>query len=275
MKRLRVGAGIALILFAATATPLFGQTEPASPVTEVPLEVRDALTLSPFYKKYVAYHRFPIVSSAKVSDAALLEAHYLISRMLVDRPDIVRALIRNKVRFAVMAPTEQTTDIPEHSDLKPKEYWDKRARGLGATRARPAVSCGEENLLNLKGDRYSKENILIHEFAHAIHEMGLNSIDRRFDRDLQAAYARSMEAGLWKKTYAATNYKEYWAEGVQSYFDCNNPPNAVHNDINTREKLAKYDPDLFRLIDDVFRQSKFRYVRYDQRHLLTKPGSQD
>jgi hypothetical protein len=52
---------------------------------------------------------------------------------------------------------------------------------------------------------------------------------------------------------------------VQSYFDCNNPPNAVHNDVNTREKLAKYDPDLFALIDDVFRQSKYRYVRYDKR----------
>jgi alpha-glucosidase len=119
--------------------------------------------------------------------------------------------------------------------------------------------------LNLKGDRYAKENILIHEFAHAIHEMGLNSIDRRFDQNLRAAYARAMELGLWDKTYAATNYKEYWAEGVQSYFDCNNPPNAVHNDVNTRAKLVVYDPDLFALIDDVFRQSKFRYVRYDKR----------
>jgi alpha-glucosidase len=191
--------------------------------------------------------------------------------MLVDRQDVLKALIKNKVRFAVMAPTEMTTDIPEHSDLTPKEYWDKRARGLGATRSRPAVSCGEENLLNRKGDRYAKENILIHEFAHAIHEMGLNSIDRRFDQQLRAAYARAMETGLWDKTYAATNHKEYWAEGVQSYFDCNNPPNAVHNDINTREKLAKYDPDLFALIDDVFRQSKFRYVRYDKRHLPKPP----
>jgi len=34
---------------------------------------------------------------------------------------------------------------------------------------------------------------------------------------------------------------------------------------NTREKLKKYDPDLFSLVDEVYRQSKFRYVRYDQR----------
>jgi alpha-glucosidase len=252
-----VALGAAPTLRAQNATP--------TAVTAVPTAARDAFKLSPFYKKYVDYHGFPIVSSEKVSDAGLLEARYLIGKMLADREDIVKALIKNKVRFAVMAPTEMTTDIPEHSDLTPKEYWDKRARGLGATRQRPAVSCGEENLLNLEGDRYFNENILIHEFAHAIHEMGLNSIDRSFDQRLRAAYARAMETGLWVKTYAATNHMEYWAEGVQSYFDCNAPPGGVHNDINTREKLARYDPDLFGLIDDVFRQSKYRYVRYDKR----------
>jgi photosystem II stability/assembly factor-like uncharacterized protein len=76
-----------------------------------------------------------------------------------------------------------------------------------------------------------------------------------------------MEKGLWKNTYAATNAGEYWAECVQSYFDCNNPPNkGVHNDINTREKLEKYDPEIFQLIDEVFKKSKFRYVRYDKRN---------
>jgi hypothetical protein len=35
---------------------------------------------------------------------------------------------------------------------------------------------------------------------------------------------------------------------------------------NTREKLRKYDPDLFTLVDELYKQSKFRYVRYDRRH---------
>ncbi len=34
---------------------------------------------------------------------------------------------------------------------------------------------------------------------------------------------------------------------------------------NTREKLQKSDPDLFALVDEVYKQSKFRYVRYGQR----------
>jgi alpha-glucosidase len=174
-------------------------------------------------------------------------------------------LIKNNIRLAVMAPTEQTTDIPEHSDLTPKDYWDKRARGLGATRARPAVSCGEENLLNLKGDRYHNENILVHEFAHAIHEMGLNYVDAKFDARLRGIFDRAIAKGLWEKTYAATNHKEFWAEGVQSYFDTNAPKGGVHNDIDKREKLARYDPELFQIIDETFKQSTWRYERYDKR----------
>src|SRR6516225_7101154 len=102
--------------------------------------------LDPFYKKHVSVNGFPVVGSAKVSDYAVLEAAYLIEKMLAKRPDILAALVKNKVRCAVMAYSERTTDIPEHSDLKDPAYWNRRARGLGPTRIRPAVSCAEENL---------------------------------------------------------------------------------------------------------------------------------
>ncbi|QVL31843.1 hypothetical protein KIH39_23900 [Telmatocola sphagniphila] len=235
-----------------------------------PAEVVKEWKLSPFYKKYLDSHGLPILSSEHVSDAGLREAEYIVNQMLKDRPDIRKAIVKNKIRLAVMSPQEQTTDIPEHSDLTPKDYWDKRARGLGATLHRPAVSCGEENLLNLKGDRYNGENILVHEFAHVIHEMGLNYIDPKFDDKLKGIYKSALEEGLWKKTYAATNHKEYWAETVQSYFDCNASNNHDHNDINTRDKLAKYDPRIFQLIDEVFKKSSWKYVRYDQRKKAPK-----
>ena len=50
-------------------------------------------------------------------------------------------------------------------------------------------------------------------------------------------------------------------DGAQAYFDCMRPQFGA----NTREKLQKYDPDLFALVDEVYKQSKFRYVRYDRR----------
>src|SRR5262249_38378769 len=122
-------------------------------------------------------------------------------------------------------------------------------------------SCGEENLLNLRGDRYNRENILIHEFNHAIHQQGLRVVDPTFDRRLRETYQAAMDKGLWKNTYVATDPGEYWAEGAQAYFDGMRPQFGA----NTREKLREYDPRLFQLVDEVYRQSKFRYVRYDQR----------
>jgi hypothetical protein len=229
-------------------------------VTEVPEPVIKKFSLdTTFYKKHLDYKGFSILSSAKVSDEALLEARYLIDKMLGDREDILKAMIKRGGRFMVMAPTEMTTDVPEQRHMKddPKTDWDKRARGLGGKLS----SCGEENLLNLKGDRYNQENILIHEFNHAIHQQGLRDVDPTFDRRLKETYQAAMDKGLWKNTYLTTNHSEYWSEGVQAYFDCMRPQFGA----NTREKLEKYDEGLFKLVDEVYKQSKFRYVRYDKR----------
>jgi alpha-glucosidase len=246
----------------ATRIGAFRILEDEPKVTDVPKAVIKKFDLdTTFYKKHVDYKGFSILSSAKVSDAALLEARSLIDKLLADRPDILQAMIKRGCRFMVMAPTEMTTDVPEQRHMKndPKTDWDKRARGLGDKLS----SCGEENLLNLRGDRYRKENILIHEFNHAIHQQGLHEIDPTFDDRLKKTYLAAMAKGLWKGMYSATDRNEYWAEGVQAYFDCMRPQFGA----NTREKLEKYDKDLFKLVDEVYRQSKFRYVRYDQRKL--------
>ncbi len=254
-------------VFFACAMSMAKEPVPGFRITTPPTDWK----LSPVYVKHVSVHGFPVLGSAKVSNHAILEAANLIDKMLVHRKDILEALAKNKVRFAVMSVVERTTDIPEHGDLKPAKYWDRRARELGPTRARPAVSCGEENLLGLPGDPYAKESILVHEFAHAIHLMGLNSIDKDFDQRLRQTYRAALERGLWKGTYAASNPEEYWAEGVQSWFDTNRANDHDHNDVDTRAKLEKYDPALAKLIASVFRDNPWRYQhpakRKDKGHL--------
>ncbi len=213
------------------------------------------LELSPFYEKHIDLDGFSIVASARVPDAALLAARNIIRRMIAHKPVLLQTLVRRRVRVAIMAESEKTTDIPEHSHLTPKAYWDKRARGLGATQRSLVCSCAEENLLDYPSDRYHGENILIHEFAHTLHEMAIVTLDETFDARLGKAYADAVGRGLWKDTYAATNHKEYWAEGVQSWFDANREAPAadgIHNEINTNQELRAYDPGLAALISEWF-----------------------
>jgi hypothetical protein len=241
----------------ANTQPAVEKNRSEPKVTAIPEDVVKRYDLdTTFYKKHLDYKGFSILSSDKVSDTALFEARYLIDQLLHDREDILKAMIKSGCRFMVMSPTEMTTDVPEQRHWD-KAYWDKRARGMGGKLS----SCGEENLLNLKGDRYNKENILIHEFNHAIHQQGLRLVDPTFNDRLKEAFKKAMDKGLWKGTYLTTNHSEYWAEGVQAYFDCMRPQYGA----NTREKLEEYDNELFKLVDEVYKQSPYRYVRYDKR----------
>ena len=124
-------------------------------VTEPSPEIRERFGLTGFYDQWLDVGGLPIVASHRVQPHALLEARFLILQMLGHRPDVLAAMAANGVRYTVMAHDEWTTDVPEHADLAPARYWDRRARGLGATRHRPSVSCGEENLLGFPGDPYA------------------------------------------------------------------------------------------------------------------------
>ena len=116
-------------------------------------------------------------------------------------------------------------------------------------------------MLAYPGDPYSTENILIHEFAHNIHLRGLVNLDDSFDTRLKQAYDRAMNQGLWKGKYASTNHAEYFAEGVQSWFDNNRPPDHDHNHVDTRKELREYDPSLAALCEEVFGETKLVYTK--------------
>ncbi len=253
---LSLGAAIlSLCASSAAPTPLVPQPTP------VPPALRAEFKLDAFYQKFVSAHGLPVVGSSNVTDFALREAAWIVEQMLTSRPEILTAMASNKTRLAVMAHNEYTTDIPEHRHLKSRVFWDRRARGLGATPDAPAVSCAEENLLCYPRDPYSTENICIHEFAHAIHEMGMSTIDPTFDRRLNEAHRSATNRNLWKGTYAYTNPSEYWAEGVQSWFDNNRENDALHNHVNTRIELKEYDPALAGLCREVFGEGSWRYYK--------------
>ena len=63
-----------------------------------------------------------------------------------------------------------------------------------------------------------------------------------------------------KQCYAGKNRAEYWAEGVQCWYDTNRTMDHDHNHIHTRKQLKAYDPVLAKLCADVLGDSKWRFV---------------
>ncbi|MBN2214865.1 MAG: hypothetical protein JW723_11520 [Bacteroidales bacterium] len=223
-----------------------------------------SLGLDPFYKKYADANGFPVISSWRVPDKALLKAAEIIIYMTDNLPGPVVDKMRNTgVKVGVMARYEGTTDIPEHKHLENDTSinWDVRARGLGGYIELPLTTCAEENLLCYQIDKYHAEDILIHEFAHTIHLVGIIQVDTAINSKLQHALDQALAAGKWENTYAGTNIYEYWAEGVQDWFNVNAEvpqPDGKHNHINTRDELKAYDPGLYAILKCYFTETTQR-----------------
>jgi len=94
--------------------------------------------------------------------------------------------------------------------------------------------------------------VILHELAHAYHHQFLGFDEPR----IKAAYDKAMKAGLYQnvlmyngkmvRAYAATNHKEYFAEGTEAYF--------YRNDFYpfVRAELKQYDPVLHDLLVDIW-----------------------
>lgn len=221
-----------------------------------------ALKLDSFYKRYLNANGIHIVCSQKVPDAAILKAYEIVTFMTNDLPKPVLKNMQNHgVRVGVMGRYEGTTDIPEHAYLKDDTTlnWDLRARGLGGDLDLPLTTCAEENLLCYQIDKYHAEDILIHEFAHTIHFVGIMPLDSSFNAHLKKCMDEAIAIGKYENTYAITNIYEYWAEGVQNWFNTNAEvaiTDGKHNQVNTREEMKHYDPALYKIINKYFSNFK-------------------
>jgi hypothetical protein len=222
---------------------------PACEVKPIPASLRTGYELPAFYTRYADADGVPIIASAAPADEALHRACLLVFDYARARADVKAALLRQKIRFAVMGAREKTVDLPEFAHLGDIDW---RARGLGSV---PIAVCAEENVLcDRSTDRWRGESICVHEFAHTMHLGGYAVADKTFNTRLDAAYRAAKAAGLYKNTYAESQAAEYLAEGVQDWYDTNleaNPPNGVHNEINTRAELKRYDPTLYALLAEV------------------------
>ena len=246
-------------------------------VTAPPPEIVERFKLdTSFYKKYADANGYPILGSARVSDAALAIVRDQVNYMLGNRPDVRDTMIAHGGRIVVMAETEYTMDIPEQrrwvvpkyldprltqqeraryyepgglGSMSAEGYWNPRARGMGGT----LTSCAEENVLGFYHTRYWGTNICVHEFSHGIMGAGIGNADPQWFQEIVDSYKHAKAACLHTADgYAGNTFNEYWAGGVEWY---------VGNGGKDRAGLKVEDPRLYELISRLIPEDRYLPVR--------------
>jgi hypothetical protein len=122
-------------------------------------------------------------------------------------------------------------------------YDERLAKKVHITRA--------ANLLS-RGQMLKHPAVILHELAHAYHDQVLGFDEPR----IVEAYKAAMKKGLYDKVllytgdrvrhYAATNHKEYFAEGTESFF--------YRNDFYpfVAAELEEHDPRLYKILEEIW-----------------------
>jgi hypothetical protein len=212
-----------------------------------------------YYKKYTfigtSNISIPIVSGANVSDLALDRAAILCNLLVRTYPSYALYSLRSqRIYIAIFANNEFPNVLPGWpSNFDASRYGG----GFGPTTTFRVCGIHEGDILKNSFDRYPIENIVVHEFSHAIKDFALEIDNSKFKSLVQTNYDNAIKGKKWVNTYAASNSTEYWAECIQSYFNVNtNGPvggDGVHNEVNTRTELEKYDAGIYKLIDETYK----------------------
>jgi dipeptidyl-peptidase-4 len=142
-----------------------------------------------------------------------------------------------KVEIWIEHSHPELTSMQYHPGVK----W-LTARGYDARLAKKVHITHAENLL--KRDQLLKHPaVILHELAHGYHDQVLGFDEPR----VMEAYKSAMEAKLYDKVllfngkmvraYAATDHKEYFAEGVEAYFYRNDFYPFVRAELNIHDPL--------------------------------------
>jgi hypothetical protein len=245
-----------------------------------PLRVQPSVVAPParfkfdaYYTKFTFAREFPVLGSNRVSDAALLKANDTVRKMFAYRHDVLKAMIAGGARLVVLGRDEHLSDLPEFAGDKSRAELDL-VRYLDYTPALKLMVVPEENVLGLPKEPFAGRCMTVSVFAKGLYraaglrpadpefenrrdkqqyELRVKRLDVEFDRKLSKLLEAATEKNLWKGTAAARDRAEYWAAGVEAYFDAAGTgvaPSGADRPIASREMLKAYDPDLFALVDE-------------------------
>jgi predicted metalloprotease with PDZ domain/dipeptidyl aminopeptidase/acylaminoacyl peptidase len=231
------------------------------------------LKIDPYYTKLTYAREFIVLGSGQVSDRALLKANDLIRKMFAYRHDVLKAMIADGIRLVVLGRQERLGDLPEFRQAAAQPGFDE-VRYCDLLPSRKVMVVPEENVLALPGEPFAGRCMVVSVFARALHsvvglrpadpdfdrrrdkqqyELRVTRLDVTFDGRLAKLYEQAAAKLLWNGSAAARSRVEYWAAGVEAYFDAAGdqpPPSRAERPIITREALRAYDPELYALVDE-------------------------
>lgn len=218
----------------------------------------------PFYKRYINGGGVIIVSSEKVSDAALVAARKTVVFLMSKRPDLQAALVANHPRIAIMALSETASDLPEFGPESDGEW------GLGQMPGDP-TSLVSEGGVCYPGNPEYRANFLVHEFVHIIHNLALPAVEPWAVDEIYAAYRAAVERGEFKAPgdeppggatpFEAYGDDEYFSTAVNAWYDLDESWPGPWMDVRkggqsprsgTRAELEDRDPAMAAIIRRYF-----------------------
>lgn len=174
------------------------------------------------------------------------------------------AMLANHLqRIAILMPEDRLEDMRKlemwieyhHPELGAMQYHPDvgwlTERGYDARLAKKVHITRAASLLS-RHQMIKHPAVILHELAHAYHDQVLGFDEPR----IKAAYDKAMKAGIYDEVllytgrkvrhYAATNHKEYFAEGTEAYF--------YRNDFYpfVRAELKEHDPALHDLLEEIW-----------------------
>jgi alpha-glucosidase len=229
--------------------------------------------IHPYYSKFTFAREFPVLGSKHVSDEALLRANDTVRKLFAYRHDILKAMITDGARLVVLGRDEKLSELPEFAGDRQKAGFDE-VRYLDYTPRLKLLVVPEENVLRLPGEPFAGKDLVVSVFAKGLYrvaglrpategtatkgakqqyELRVKRLDSEFDRKIRKLQDEARGKGLWKGMAADRDPVEYWAAGVEAYFDAAGAGDAPHHadrPVTTREALRVYDPSLFALVDE-------------------------
>ena len=175
----------------------------------------------------------------------------------------LKMLANHLQRIAILVPEDRLARLRkvefwiehQHPKLRGKQYHPEldwlTKRGYDPRLAKKVHITQAAQLLS-RQQMLKHPAVILHELAHAYHDQHLGFDDPR----IKKAYNKAMAAGTYEKVllydgrevrhYAATDHKEYFAEGTEAYF--------YRNDFYpfVRAELKMHDPSLHDLLVEIW-----------------------